>query len=345
VNQPLVSVVTPFHNTAKYLAQCIESVLGQSYSNLEYILVDNCSTDGSGDIAEAYARRDPRIRLVHRSVLLPQVQNYNAALTEISARSEYCKITQADDFLLPDCLRLMVEAFERSESIGLVGAYDLKANVVRGSGFPFRDAPFSGKEVAQLYLRSAVFVFGSPTSVMFRSSLVREQVPFYEESCLHEDTEKCMQILERWDFGFVYQVLAFLRSDNESISGSVRDLMPNSIDRHIVVQRYAAVYLDEAEAAALKRQDKREYYENLAWAALQFRGPAFWRYHSDGLKTIGERIDRLYLAFCLAAVILSSATNPGDTVRRLWRFAARRLNKKNGGQKSDDLSRARHLTF
>ncbi len=129
MNQPLVSVVTPFHNTAKYLAECIESVLVQSYPQFEYILVDNCSTDGSWEIAESFARRDSRIRLIKRAHLLSQVQNYNLALQEISKDSRYCKIVQADDLIFPDCLKLMVKAFEQSEMIGLVSAYDLKGNL------------------------------------------------------------------------------------------------------------------------------------------------------------------------------------------------------------------------
>ena len=128
------------------MAQCIESVLAQTYSAFEYILVDNCSTDGSGEIAEKYARRDPRIRLIRRSQLLSQVQNYNRALAEISEASQYCKIVQADDFIFPECLRVDGEAFEQSETIGLVSSYGLKGNVVRGSGFPYRTTPFSGKK-------------------------------------------------------------------------------------------------------------------------------------------------------------------------------------------------------
>src|ERR1700733_12194544 len=120
MSQPLVSVVTPFHNTAAYLAECIESVLAQTYSNFEYILVNNCSTDGSTEIAERYAGRDPRIHLIHRTELLSQVQNYNRALEESPAASRYCKMVQADDFIFPECLRLMVKAFEQSEKIGLV---------------------------------------------------------------------------------------------------------------------------------------------------------------------------------------------------------------------------------
>ena len=60
---PFVSIVTPVYNGAAYLADCIESVLAQTYTNWEYIIVDNRSTDSTPDIASAYARRDPRIRV------------------------------------------------------------------------------------------------------------------------------------------------------------------------------------------------------------------------------------------------------------------------------------------
>src|SRR5271167_4723106 len=97
---PFVSVVTPFHNTKDYLAECIESVLRQTYCNWEYILVNNCSTDRSVEIAEHYVRLHPdRLRLEHNAVFVSQVQNYNQALRLISARSKYCKFVQADDFI------------------------------------------------------------------------------------------------------------------------------------------------------------------------------------------------------------------------------------------------------
>jgi glycosyltransferase involved in cell wall biosynthesis len=327
VNQPLVSVVTPFHNTAPFLAQCIESVLGQSYPKFEYVLVDNCSTDASGDIAESYALRDSRIRLIRRTELLSQVRNYNAALAEISGASQYCKIVQADDFIFPDCLRLMVQAFEQSESIGLVSAYDLKAGVVRGSGFPYRTSPMSGREAVRLYFRTGVFFFGSPTSVMYRSSLIRPKEPFYDESRLHEDTEKCFEILEKWDFGFVYQVLSFLRTSAESISGAVRDLSPDALDRYLLVQRYASVFLDEPEAKAVKAQERREYYTALTHAALRFRNAAFWRYHNAGLKTVGETIDRPYLAVESVLALLQMAVNPGATAGRLLSSLRQRFSR------------------
>ena len=319
MSQPLVSVVTPFHNTAPYLAECIESVLAQSYSYFEYILVDNCSTDGGGEIAENYACRDSRIRLIRRPQLLSQVQNYNRALAEISEASRYCKIVQADDFIFPECLRLMVQAFEQSESIGLVSAYDLKGDQVRGSGFPYGKPILPGKDVARLYLRTGIFVFGSPTTVMYRSSIVRSHPRFYEESLLHEDTEKCMQILERWDFGFVYQVLSFLRIGNEAISSRFRAFQPIPLDRYIIVQRYASRFLEPDEAAALKKNSKQAYYEVLADEALRFRESAFWTYHKEGLKTLGETLDSSYLVLRIGRKLLGMAVNPGTTAARLLR--------------------------
>src|SRR5271167_1922371 len=101
--EPLVSFVTPFYNTEGYLGECIESVLRQTYGNWEYVLVNNCSTDSSAQIAEQYRNEHPdRIRLEHNPVFLSQVENYNHALHLISSESQYCKFVQADDWLFPD---------------------------------------------------------------------------------------------------------------------------------------------------------------------------------------------------------------------------------------------------
>lgn len=332
MSEPLVSVVTPFHNTAPYLAQCIESVLAQSYSQFEYILSDNCSTDGSSEIAETYARRDSRIRIVRQPRLYPQVQHYNRALAEISGASRYCKMVQADDLIFPECLRMMVQTFELSESIGLVTAYDLKGNIIRGSGFPYPTSVLPGKEMGRLYVRTGTFVFGSPTTVMYRSSLVRECQPFYDESLLHEDTEKCLQILRQWDFGFVHQVLSFLRVDNESVSSAARGYQPIAVDSYILNQRYAPIFLDAAEAEARRKESKRTYYRVLAKEALRIKDAAFWRYHEAALRTLGQTLDWPYLALQIGWELLWIVTNPGMSAGRAYRLWKRTRARRRAAQ-------------
>src|SRR5713101_6628853 len=94
--QPLVSVVTPVYNGEKYLAECIESILAQTYQNWEYIIVNNCSTDGSPAIAQAYAKKDARIRIHNNHEFVGMIQNHNIAFRQIALESKYCKMVHAD---------------------------------------------------------------------------------------------------------------------------------------------------------------------------------------------------------------------------------------------------------
>src|SRR5580704_5209959 len=103
-SEPLVSIVTPVYNEAEYLAECIESVLAQTYQNWDYTIVDNCSSDGSVEVARRYAAGDRRIRIHQNKQFLSAIPNHNAALRQISLESKYCKIVFGDDWIFPNCL-------------------------------------------------------------------------------------------------------------------------------------------------------------------------------------------------------------------------------------------------
>lgn len=317
MNYPFVSVVTPFFNTAPYLAECIESVLAQNYTNFEYILLDNCSTDGSREIAEAYARRDSRIRLIRCSEFLSQLANYNRALAEISDESVYCKVVQADDWIFPECLQLMVAAFEQSETIGLVSSYWLDGNNVCGSGLSPQTAMVSGTDCILWYLRTGTCPFAAQTQVMYRASLLRQRETFYNVSFPFADLQKHLEILEHWDFGFVHQVLSFSRRDNEgSILRSLQRFAPSYLLSYIFALRYAPVLMEAGEVHSIIAKYKRNYYRFLARALFQLRGRAFWQFQKAGLKTLNENedFDRIYLAMMIGLELVRLALNPGTTI-------------------------------
>src|SRR5690348_7040228 len=106
--QPLVSVLTPVYNGEAYLEECIASVLAQTYTNWEYVIVDNASTDGTSEIIRRHAEKDARIRVHRNPSLVPIIRNHNIAVRQASPDARYVKFIYADDVLLPECLERMV---------------------------------------------------------------------------------------------------------------------------------------------------------------------------------------------------------------------------------------------
>ena len=180
-SQPLVSVVTPVYNGDKHLAECIESVLSQTYQNWEYVIVNNCSTDQTSTIGRKYAEKDERIRIHNNKEFLDLIPNWNHALKQISSTSKYCKIVHADDWLFPECISHMVNVAEENPSVGMVGAYVLKGNRIKGDGLPYPSTIVPGDVICRATLLKEVYLFGSPTSTMIRSDIIRQREQFYNE--------------------------------------------------------------------------------------------------------------------------------------------------------------------
>lgn len=311
--------MTPFYNTREYLAECIESVLRQSYENWEYILVDNCSDDGSSELAQDYAARFPsKIRLIHTDSFFSQVANYNFALSRISPASKYCKIVQADDWIYPECLERLVALAESDDSVGIVSSYRLKGNRVLGEGLPYTRSVLKGSDICRLHLTTSLFAFGTPTTVLYRAEIVRNNSPFYDERSFFDDADACYRILQSWNFGFVHQVLSFSRVDDDSIRGQVLDFSPDALDRLLQLRKFGPIYLQEKESSQLLSRAKADYYRVLARRLLVERSGPFWRFHRSGLSSGGLRIEKPLLAKLVCLEMAKLLTNPVATGKRLY---------------------------
>jgi len=302
----LVSFVTPFYNTVEFLAECIESVLRQTYQNWEYVLVDNCSTDGSSAVAEKYVSRFPqKIRLIHTDSFLSQVQNYNFALSRISPSSKYCKMVQADDWLFPDCVRSMVGVAEAHPTVGIVAAYKLEGECVALDGLPYPSKEVAGREVCRLYYLNDLYLFGTPTSLLLRSELIRSHDPFYDERYApFEDAHVCFNLLKTWNFGFVHQVLTYSRLDDDSFLARARVSGLLHFFRFSAVVAHGRDYLSEEEYKRCLKDAERRYFLCLSRCALRGRSREFWELHRKMLASVnyslsswrlGKRIPRALL--------------------------------------------------
>ena len=148
-DEPFVSVLTPVYNGEEFLAECIESVLNQTYENFEYTIVNNRSKDRTLEIALDYAKKDNRIRVHDNREFLGVIANHNHAFSLMSPEAKYCKIVSGDDFIFPECLVRMVEHAEANPSVGIIGAYQLSGDHILWQGFKYPKAVLSGQEMCR----------------------------------------------------------------------------------------------------------------------------------------------------------------------------------------------------
>jgi len=315
--QPLVTIVTPFYNTARYLEQCIRSVLAQSYGNFEYILADNCSTDGSLEIARRYAEQDRRIRLVKHSEFVGQMPNYNRALRYMSPDSQYVKIVQADDWLEAQCMTEMVQLAQANPSVGIVSGCFIAGEIIGGNGLPFERNVFSGREACRTRLFKGGTYFGSQTVLMYRAELVRSRDPFYSETDNNADSQSCFEILEHWDFARVPQILMHLRRQEKTISAGMQRFHPQLLSQYLLVRKYGPKYLDpkQLQQALATSRDRHLLLLGRAW--LNRADDSFWEFHRSGLATVGESIGPGAIAAAVVRIALDKLLNPKRTIEEL----------------------------
>ena len=106
----MISIIVPVYNTAPYLNKCIESIINQTYTDLEVLLIDDCSTDGSAEILDYWAERDPRIHVMHKEKNSGVSDSRNIALR--TACGEYVGFVDSDDWLEPEMFAEMQKLLE-----------------------------------------------------------------------------------------------------------------------------------------------------------------------------------------------------------------------------------------
>ncbi len=318
-SSPLVSVVTPVYNGEKYLSECIESILSQSYEHWEYVIVNNCSTDRSLEIAQQYAHQETKVRVSTNEKFLDLMPNWNHALRQISTESKYCKVVHADDLLWPDCIEKMVLLAEKNPSVGVIGSYYLKGKQVKGIGIPYPTSVISGHDVCRSTLRKDYYVFGSPSSTLIRSNLIQGKEKFYNEDNYHADVEVCFEILKDFDFGFVHQILSYTRMhDDTQTSTKAEKLDTNMLENLKMFIKYGPMYLDNTEYQALLKQKLRKYKNKLSKNFLSSRNKDYIQYHKDGLNKIGISFSRSSLVIIILSQIMDKLFNPKRTIEKMF---------------------------
>ena len=283
--RPLVWVVTPVYNGERYLRECIESVLAQTYDAWEYVVLDNCSTDRTPEIVSEYAAGDARVRLHQNPQFLPMLANLNAAMRLIPEEAKYCKVVHADDALFPACLARMTNLAERHPSVAVVTSYALWGDEIRHQGVPYPVEVVDGREICRSTLLGNCYVFGSPSSLLLRAADVRVREAFYDEQNVHADTAVCFELLADADLGFVHQILTRTRVHPDamtSVSVAVNTFHDAWLAIHLT---YGAQLLEAREYHSILAKRLCRYALFLAKAIVKakFRDPRFRKHHREAV--------------------------------------------------------------
>lgn len=331
VSAPLVSVITPCYNGEPYLQECIESVLKQTHRSFEYIIVDNQSDDGSLETAERFARLDARIKIVKNQKFLPQLANFNWAFRQMSSKSKYCKIVNADDRIYPDCLEKMVNLAERNPSVVIVSAYTLIDHKdhtrVYLTGLPHSCTVTSGRDACRRFLLSGTNLFGNPTSTLIRSEVIRSEEQFYDEESVIADIDVCFRILTNADFGFVHEVLTYTRRYNDSIMSVVGKLQIWPLTCLISLYKYGGIYLEEEEFKNARRKINSAYHKALGESILLGQPREVREFHRHATRPVGYQLNRATLLWCLVVEVVDLVLNPKRTLEQLLRHRRKKVDK------------------
>lgn len=193
----LVSIIIPVYNVEKYLAQCVDSVLGQTYSETEIILVDDGSTDSSGKICDGYALNDKRIKVIHKE---------NGGLS--SARNagfdvctgEYVILLDSDDYYTPNAVeKLLKNATDNGSELVFFNAHSFADDgyekpVTQGYGHKLDYKADSGENMAKALLDNKDFRYASCLLFIKRELLTRSGIRFIE-GIINEDMTFTFEIM------------------------------------------------------------------------------------------------------------------------------------------------------
>ena len=204
--EPTVSVVIPVYQVEPWLRECLDSVISQTYRNLEIILVDDGSEDGGGKICDEYAREDPRIRVVHQSNGgLGYARNTGMDL----ASGKYIIFLDSDDYWQPET----VEELCRTAEAGQLQVVMFSAKCLFDGVEPFAcptythsaqngevksgpesllTAKANGEYYAQVCLRFYLLPFLRENRLRFDEGIVHEDESFAFLSCLRADRMVCL---------------------------------------------------------------------------------------------------------------------------------------------------------
>ncbi len=195
INDSLVSIIVPVYNVEEYLPDCIESIINQIYKNIEIILIDDGSPDNSGLICDEYAKKDDRIKVIHK-VNEGVSTGRNKGIE--AAKGEFIVFVDSDDFLNPDSIEILVNKQAKNDFDFVCGK--LKRITNEKSEVPdiITGEYFNENVFESIFDILEVYGIMGPCAKLFKTGIIKEnELHFMEDVTFGEDSIFVLEYIEK----------------------------------------------------------------------------------------------------------------------------------------------------
>lgn len=266
---PLVSVILCTYNQGQFLQRAVDSVLGQTYQNLELLIIDNGSLDDTADVLEPYAS-DPRVWVERFETNDSVTKRLNHAVQR--AQGDFISLLYADDYYLPNKLERQIDEFMRIDpAVGVVYSPGDRVNQLTGERWQPSTLDASGDVLIPLLEGLTRDRFINPIAPLVRRSCMLMH-PFYEDLFV-EGEANYLRIATTHSFHHLPDALVVMTDHESNIGKAFRVNGENMI---VVLERL------RSEAGFPRSVDAQldlclaKYCENLAWQALRVAADQRW---------------------------------------------------------------------
>ncbi len=278
--RPWVSVICTCYNHEAYVEAALQSVVNQTYPNVELVVIDNASTDGSAARIRAFTARHPTVRFIEHPTNIGLCRAFNEGLTK--TEGAFVIDLSADDVLLPHRIARQIDLFgQLPDDYGVVfsnAGYIDEINHLTTHHFPIDEHGHSSRNVPSGRIFRQVlasYFICTPTMLMRRSML--DQLGGYDESLSYEDFDFWVRSSREFRYAYLDEVLTHKRQLPDSLSMQV--ILP---DNQLLESTLAVCY------KAFDRCQTAEEYEALAARIRTFIRKCFYAEQFDLARRFGQ---------------------------------------------------------
>lgn len=214
---PLVAVVTPVYNGAATLAETMESVQSQTYSNIVHVVLNNNSTDETAYILKAYENKAKAVQIKSNDTTLPQMENWNRALEHVPSEARYVTILCADDLMRPLFVEKLTAVAETHPEAAIVGCNFSYHGMAYADGWSEKPVHVSSgpNAIRDIFLGPA---FIMPTHLLWRRQMMTRRPFFASDLFLSSDLDASLFMLTQGGYAHLAEELAWTRVHHDSMT-------------------------------------------------------------------------------------------------------------------------------